>query len=131
MAIKQPAIGPMQMPVGAQVTEVTLSPLAICHYITDEELAGISEMQADPVKDIFLWAIGGLVGAIVPAFDGLSHFSNAAHPMTKTDLVSMFIAAATFSVAVVTGILWRRKSSMKQGAVDTIRSRPKVQLVRN
>lgn len=130
MAVKQPAVGPMQMPGSAQVTEVTLSPSALCHYITDDELEGLSEMQQDPVKDICLWAMGGLVGAIVPAYDGLSRFGDALHPMTKTDLVSMFVASMTFAVAIVTGVLWYRKSKSKQNAVDAIRSRPKVQLVR-
>ena len=84
MAVKQAVVGPMQMPGAAQVTEVTLSPSALCHYISDDELEGLSEMQQDPVKDICLWALGGFVGAITPAYDGLSRFGNVAHPMTKT-----------------------------------------------
>lgn len=118
------------MPLAAQVTEMTLSPSALCHYITDDELAGLSEMQSDPVKDIFLGSVGGLVGAIVPAYDAVSRFGDATHPMTKTDLVSMFVATATFAVAAVTGILWRRKAGTKSSAVQAIRNRPKVTVVR-
>lgn len=120
----------MQVPLAAQVTEVTLSPSSLCHYITDEELESLGEMQQDPVKDICLWAMGGFVGAVIPAFDGLSRFGDVQHPMSKTDLASMFIATATLAIAVVTGILWHRKAKSKQGAVSTIRSRPKVQLIR-
>ena len=129
MAVKQP-LPTIQFPVTAQTTQVTLSPLEIRHYISDDELRGLSDMQQDPAKDICLAAIGGFIGAATPAFDGLSRFGNALHPMTKTDLVSMFVASATLAVAAVTSVLWRQKLIAKTRAVDTIRNRPKAELVR-
>ena len=129
MAVRQPQVT-MQVPLAAQTTQVTLSPTELCHYITDDELKGLSEMQTDPVKDISLASVGGFFGALVPAFDGLRRFHDATHPMTITDFLSVIVAVATFAVAVVTGLLWYRKSGAKDGAVKAIRERPKVQLVR-
>lgn len=130
MAVKQQP-GTMRMPMDAQITEVTLSPTKLCHYITDEELEGLSEMNQDPTKDIFLVSVGAFVGAITPAYDGLCRFGNAAHPMTATDLVSLLVAVAMLAIAIVTGILWNRKSSAKGNAISVIRGRPKMEVVRS
>lgn len=129
MAVKQPPVT-MQMPLTAQTTQVTLAPAEICHYITDDELLGLSEMQQEPVKDICLASIGGFLGSLVPGFDGLLRFHDKIHPMTLTDLLSVAVAVATLAVAIVSGLLWYKKAGVKNGAVKSIRDRPKVQLVR-
>jgi len=124
MAIEQ--TGAMQMPFGAQLTEVTLSPQALCHYITDDELEKLGEMRKEPVMEIFLCTIGAFLGALVPALQVLSQFR--ADP-TKVDgwgLVTLMIGVATLAVSVVSGLLWHQRSKTHKSMVATIRERPRA-----
>lgn len=125
MAVEQPSAGVVQMPVGAQVTQVTLSPEALCHYINDDELERLGDMRKEPVMEIFLCTVGAFLGALIPAFQELTKFQSAPDAVGFWGLATMFIAAMTLAVAAVTGWLWHQRSKTHKSMVETIRTREK------
>lgn len=127
MAIEQlPGAAVMQMPFGAQLTEVTLSPQALCHYITDDELERLGDMRKEPVMEIFLWSMGAFMGALIPAFQEFGKFRADPTNVGVWGLLTILIAAMTLAVAVVSGVLWRQRSKTHKSMVDTIRGRPRT-----
>lgn len=126
MAVKRPQPGTMQFPANAQITEVTLSPTSLCHYITDDELEKLGQMQQEPVKDIFLASVGVFFGAVVPAASGVTRFGDTTHPMTLIDAISIALAFIFLGVICVSGYLWFVKTKTQENFVETVRQRPKV-----
>lgn len=124
MAIEQN--GAMQMPFGAQLTEVTLSPQALCHYITDDELEKLGEMRKEPVMEIFLCTVGAFLGALVPALQVLSQFKTDATKLDGWGLITLMIGVATLAVSIVSGLLWYQRSKTHKSMVVTIRERPRT-----
>ena len=56
----------------AQNTSCTVPPDSLCHYITDAELEGLSEMRKEPVMEICIAACGVFFGAVIPALQEAS-----------------------------------------------------------
>lgn len=109
-----------------QAVTMTLPPEQRCHYIRDDELISLGQMDQDPVKDICLAAIGVFFGALVPGFDAFRRFGDTAHPMTKTDLLSFVLAVSSFRVLGITGYLWHQRAKHRTSMVQDIQQRPKV-----
>ena len=127
MAVEQPALGGvLQMPFGVQTTEVTLSPQALCHYITDDELERLGDMRKEPVMEIFLCSIGAFVGALVPALQVLGQFNTDPTKVDMWGLVTLMIAVGTLAVSAVSGVLWYQRSQTHKSMVHTIRERPRT-----
>ena len=116
----------MQMPFGAQLTEVTLSPQALCHYINDDELERLGEMRKEPVMEIFLCSIGAFLGALVPGLQVVGKFNENPATLDLWNLLTLLIAVATLAVATVAGVLWHQRSKTHKSMVDTIRQRPRA-----
>lgn len=116
----------MQMPFGAQLTEVTLSPQALCHYINDDELERLGDMRKEPVMEIFLCSIGAFLGALIPALQMLNTFNETPDKVGLWGLVTILVAAATLAVAIVSGTLWNQRLKTHKTMVDTIRARPRT-----
>jgi uncharacterized membrane protein len=125
MAVKQPPVGPMQMPFRAQFTEVTVAPTSLCHYITDEELERLGEMRKEPVMEIFLCAIGAFLGALIPALQNLGQFNSNPSEVDGWGLLTILIAAMMLAVSIVSGALWHQRSKVHTSMVETIRGRPR------
>lgn len=118
--------GAFLVPSGAQETNVTLPPEALCHYITDDELERLGDMRKEPVMEIFLCSVGAFLGALVPALQQLSLFQTDPTKVTMWDLLTIMIAAAMLVVSIVTGALWHQRSKVHKDLVTTIRARPKI-----
>jgi len=116
----------MQMPSGAQTTEVTLSPQALCHYITDDELEKLGEMRKEPVMEIFLCTVGAFLGALVPALQVLSQFRADPTKVDMWGLLTLMIAVGTLAVAITSGLLWHQRSKTHRSMVVSIRERPRT-----
>lgn len=116
----------MQMPGGAQVTNMTLPSESLCHYITDDQLERIGQMNDNLPMQICLSALGLLGGSITPAFDGLRRLGDAAKPLTSTDMVSIALACVAFGMCIVTAIQWYQKSKARSPIIQEIRERPRI-----
>ena len=121
-----PLQGAMQMPWGAQMTEVTLSPQMLCHYINDDELERLGEMRKEPVMEIFLWSVGAFMGALIPGLQVLALFREKPEAVGMLGLLTLLIAVATLAVSIVAGILWWQRSKTHKSMVETIRQRPRT-----
>jgi hypothetical protein len=126
MAVENAVVSAMQMPFGAQTTEVTVSPQALCHYITDDELERLGDMRKEPVMEICLCTIGAFLGALIPALQTLAQFNDDPAKVTMWGLMTLMIAFATFAVAVVSGVLWYQRSKTHKSMVENIRERPRA-----
>lgn len=126
MAIEEPEASAMRLPAGAQTTEVTLSPSALCHYITDHELETLGEMRKEPVMEIFLCSIGAFMGALIPAFQTLSQFNQDPAKVDIWGLLTLLLAAAMLAVSLVSGALWYQRGKTHKSLVDKIRERPRA-----
>ena len=116
----------MRMPLGVNNTEVTLPDGNLCHYITDNELEAIGQMQQEPVMEICLAATGVFFGSLAAAWDGLARFGDVANPTTWTDMLSIFLAFAALGIGSVTGWLWHVRLKGRKDMVQTIRDRPRI-----
>lgn len=128
MAVRGLSSAAVRMPAGSQVTEVTLPPGALCHYITDDELDRLSEMRKEPVMEIFLCTIGAFLGALVPAFQVLSQFRADPTKVDMWGLLTLMIGVAMFAIAAVSGFLWYQRGKAHVSMTDAIRNRPRVQV---
>lgn len=105
-------------------TFVTLPSERLCHYITDDELDGIGQMQHEPVMEIFLVAIGAFIGLIIPGIEAVGKFLS--DKATLLDLATLMVLTLSLGVAGVTGFLWNKRSSNRKNLVGTIRDRKRV-----
>jgi hypothetical protein len=118
--------GSFLIAAGAQVTNVTLPPEQLCHYLTDDELERLGEMRKEPVMEIFLCSVGAFLGALIPALQVLSQFAADSTKVGGWGLLTLLVAVAMLAVAVVSGVLWHQRSKTHKDMVTTVRERPRI-----
>ncbi|WP_288485811.1 hypothetical protein [uncultured Novosphingobium sp.] len=128
MAVKGPINAAVRMPSGSYITEVTLPPESLCHYITDDELDRLSEMRKEPVMEIFLSSIGAFLGGLVPAVQEIAKFQADSRNLTGVGLFTMFVAVSALSAAVISGFLWHQRGKSHKSMSGAIRDRPRVRV---
>lgn len=113
-------------PGGSLALNVTLPEEQLCHYITDDELVRLGEMNDDPLMNICLLTAGAFAGAVVPAAQSLRTFFVEPLEFGGVDLLSVLVAVVTLSIALLTGYLSNRKKRVHKSLVEKIRERPRV-----
>ena len=110
---------------GTQGASVTVAPEVLFHYVSDDELHRVRENVEDPAKDICLVALGGFLGAAVPAADALHDYAGTGR-LSFVGLVALAVALMTMAVAATMGYQWRNKRESGLDIIAKIMSRPKV-----
>jgi hypothetical protein len=129
MAVESAPPGAMQFPVGAQVTEVTLSPTALCHYITDSELERIGDVGDNLPMQVCIGSAGTLAGSVVSTFIAFSHVGDPSVVFSKTDMASVCVTLISLGLGVFSGAQWFRLETRRTPLINEIRARPKVALM--
>ena len=127
MAVKQQAT--LQLPHRAQVTEVTVSPTSLCHYITDDELARIGDVSDNLPMQVCIGAAGSLAGSIVSTWTAIGHVGDPKNLFNGTDMASVCVTLISLGLVAFSGVEWHRLAKRRRPLVGDIRARPKMRLV--
>lgn len=124
MALNQQAA--FQIPNDAQVTEVTVSPTALYHYITDVELERIGDVSDNLPAQVCIGSGGTLLGSIPSTGAAVRHLGNPIDLFSFLDLVYVSVTLVSLSFFVLTGLQWFFHSRQRKSLLKEIRERPKL-----
>lgn len=109
-----------------QVTNVTVAPEVLHHYITDGELEQIGRLRKEPVAEICLATTGASLGSLIPACQEISRFNYDNAKFTGWSLAIIALTGITLFAAMITGYLWHMHRDENTSTVKAIRDRPRV-----